>query len=99
MFTRRVHDRRFVWTWWAGMVPDSFGVRSIFHVGRVGVLRGRRVMPTGGVARRGTPVGVRQRGVPSWYPLLNCVPTQGFWVSRGLTDLVSKGLTETIKPK
>jgi len=58
MFTRRMHDRRFVWTWWAGMVPDSFGARSLFCVARWGSLRVRRVIPTAGVARRGTAVGM-----------------------------------------
>jgi hypothetical protein len=54
-----MYDRRFVWTWWAGMVPDSFAVGSIFYVARFGVLRIRRVTPIGGGSRRTPPIGVR----------------------------------------
>ena len=51
-----MRDRGFVWTWWAGTVPDYFGTRSVFHVARFGVLRIRRAVASdalGGVARRG----------------------------------------------
>jgi len=54
-----MHDRQFVWTWWAGLVRDSFGPGSMFHVARVGSLRIRRVTPTSGEARRVTDGGVR----------------------------------------
>jgi len=34
-----MHDREFVLTWWAGLVRDSFGPGSVFHVARFGSLR------------------------------------------------------------
>jgi hypothetical protein len=34
-----MRERKFVWTWWAGMVQDSFGPGSMFQVARLGVLR------------------------------------------------------------
>ena len=83
-----MRDRGFVWTWWAGTVPDYFGTRSVFHVARFGVLRIRRAVASdalGGVARRGRR---EHAAAPSLLvSLLNCVPTQGFLVSKGLTDL------------
>jgi hypothetical protein len=59
-----MRDREFVWTWWAGLVRDSFGPGSIFHVARVGSLRRslrvRRVTPIGGGKTVGKPpIGVR----------------------------------------
>ena len=49
-----MRDRQFVWTWWAGTVPDYFGTRSVFHVARFGVLRIRRAC---GASSAGKPVG------------------------------------------
>ena len=34
-----MRDRRFVFTWWAGVVRDSFGPASVFRVARIGRLR------------------------------------------------------------
>lgn len=48
-----MHARRFVWTWWAGLIPDSFGSKSVFHVARFGVLRVR--------LERGRAEAVRRR--------------------------------------
>jgi len=83
-----MRDREFVWTWWAGTVPDYFGPKSLFHVARFGVLRIRRACRSGGSggeARRVRPTADRRP--PFLVPLLNCVPTQGFSVSRGLTNI------------
>jgi hypothetical protein len=52
-----MHDRQFVWTWWAGMVRDSFGPGSMFRVARVGSLRVGRRMASG---RRRVAVGSRR---------------------------------------
>ena len=81
-----MRDRQFVWTWWAGTVPDYFGTRSVFHVARFGVLRIRRAC---GASSAGKPVGGDDdaRAPSLLVSLLNCVPTQGFLVSKGLTDL------------
>ena len=37
-----MRSRQFVFTWWAGLVVDSFGQVSIFRVARFGCLRIRR---------------------------------------------------------
>jgi len=37
-----MQSRSFVWTWWAGLVSDTFGPRSVFHRASIGVLRDRR---------------------------------------------------------
>jgi hypothetical protein len=45
------HWREFIYTWWSGVIPDTFAERSLFRRVRYGRLRAR----AGGV--RGMPVG------------------------------------------
>ena len=51
----KIHDRAFVLTWWAGLVRDTFGPKSLFHVARFGDLRIRRVSLFGGGSPEGKP--------------------------------------------
>jgi hypothetical protein len=47
--------RNYVFTWWGGLVRDSFGSASVFRCARIGSLRRRRRSASGsdgGVARR-----------------------------------------------
>ena len=71
-----MRDRGFVWTWWAGTVPDYFGPKSLFHVARFGVLRIRRAC---GASSAGMPGGGDDdaRAPFLLVPLLNCRPTSG----------------------
>ena len=52
-------DRRFVWTWWAGLVSDSFGPESMFACARWGALR--RAMPRACAAGGVSVVGAECR--------------------------------------
>jgi len=64
-----MEDRQFVWTWWAGLVRDSFGPGSVFHVARFGSLRIRSgaARRRRGNARRVADGGVRRS---AWGSLL-----------------------------
>jgi len=77
----KYRDRAFVWTWWAGMIRDSFGPHSVFHVARFGSLRIWRARGSGGEARRGRPTADRQpEGV---FPLVrtrDCLPLGGLLI-------------------
>jgi len=66
--------RKFILTWWAGMVRDSFGPVSIFHVARFGVLRrpARRVIAEG--SRWDTAITPAGGEAFPLVQLLNCVP-------------------------
>ena len=79
--------RKFILTWWAGMVRDSFGPVSIFHVARFGVLRQAvRCVKVEGSRWDTTFTHARCEAFPL-VQLLNYRPTRGFLVSKGLTDL------------
>lgn len=52
-----MRKRTFIYTWWAGVIPDTFGDRSILH--RARFAGARRAMP-GGAARRGRPASRRR---------------------------------------
>jgi len=67
-----MRSRKFVLTWWAGLVRDTFGPNCLFHVARFGVIRpGRRLavrgdwrgMPVGGDNRPPAVAVVQSRGV------------------------------------
>jgi len=79
-----MRQKQFVWTWWAGLVRDSFGSRSIFRVARFGVLKvcRRTASVSGGVARRGRPTAAAFA-----FPGLVCVP----YLTEILGDLGEKG--------
>ena len=51
-----MRSRQFVFTWWAGLVRDTFGPNCLFHVARFGHLRIRRRLAERG-DWRGMPVG------------------------------------------
>lgn len=53
-----LRSREFVYTWWAGTVPDTFAVQSVFKVARIGADRRRRCACG---RARGAPLGMARR--------------------------------------
>lgn len=61
-----MYDRGFVWTWWAGIVPDTFGIRSVLWSARWGRLR-----PPVRLTPAGWPGGMPAGGPAAELPLTN----------------------------
>lgn len=76
----KYRDRQFVWTWWAGLVRDTFAPGSVFRVARFGGLRIGRSRGSCRSERR--PTADRFDGAFLLVHIRDCLPLGGLltWV-------------------